>query len=417
MDKNIEILLNSQKNIASVNVDTYDKIELSNTVSEIMEYDVNEALNSTEVFDAEREANPIYRIYGRIEYLSLLNGIKTGYPTGYKYIEDFFNPQYTGNSKNIFNSFKFYLVKPATGYTQIFNGSTGTTHYIRYFEVIATPNDFELYLAGFANNVYGEQTYAFSFKKDFDVSQYFDNFGFPITELFLYAQYVLDKNGSNFWETMKYTKQWTSGGIVDRDIFSPPISLNIGDHIKTATGAKIGDLIDYQKSEFIQTQVSGQTIYIETPYLYKWVIVHNPPPLPDIFVYFPRTLIWKFNPLIPLRLRYLANELNSANTGSTSYDVVSSIPSYATKIDNDGNYVWREIVPQGYTEPLTGLGVDYPFLNKRRYLFATIILSVMPDLTDNQTLLEFQQIWYSRNAVNKDITPQGDLNNIEKPCQ
>jgi len=404
MDKTIEILLGSQKNINSVNTDSYDKLELSNRVSELMEYDVNDNVNSSDVFDLEREANPNYRIYGRIEYLSLLNGLKNNQVTltdNYKILEDFFNPTYSSTAKNISNSFQFYLVKASnSGYTQIFNGSSGTTRYIRYFQVVATPNDFEIYPAGYSNNVYGEQTYAFSFRKDFDVSQYFDNFNFPATELFLYAQYNLKKNGNNVDETMKFTKQWTTGGVVDRAVFLPT-TLNIDDYIKTADNQKIGNLIEYIKDEFVQTQVSGQTIYITTEY-------RNPA---------PKNLIWKYNPFMPLRLRYLANELSYANSGSTSYDVVNSIPEYATEIDNDGNYVWREIVPQGYTEPLTGLGVDYPFLNKRRYLFAGIVLSIMPDLSDSNTFSAFQKIYYSRNAVNLDITPLNDLNNIGKPCQ
>jgi hypothetical protein len=569
MDKTIQILLGSQKNINSVNADTYDKIELSNRVSELMEYDVNDNVNSTQVFDVEREANPIYSVYGRIEYLSLLNGLKNDVnnaPFNYTKLEDFFNPTYSNTSKNINNSFDFYLVRPAvSGYTKVTGGTsesgsvisydfmidekfnnwvnasptdypfgwessvgvgtymeqtpnnqikfvlgnnpfinmavisknipevygdliletnislvspsfnpatdiitimlsrngvlitsfpmltTGLGHkriefnipqnqgitrvaivangnnksiymdyfqlyktgmttsplstvpagYIRYFQVIATPNDFEIYPAGYSNNVYGEQTYIFSFKRDYDVSQYFDNFNFPATELFLYAQYVRKTNGYGVAETMSATT-WNTSGVMSKMVY-PTTGLNIGDYVKTATGAKIGDFINYVKSEFLQTEISGQTVYITTGYRDKFSQ--------------PKNLVWKYNPFMPLRLRYLANELSAANTGSTSYDVVSSIPSYATRIDNNGNYIWREIVPQGYTEPLTGLGVDYPFLNKRRYLFSSIILSVMPDLTSANTLNAFREIWYSRYAVNLDVTPINDLDNIGKPCQ
>ena len=76
MDKKIEILLGSEKNINSVNVDAYGKIELVRNTSELNEFTVNDVVNSTEQFDAEREANQIYRLYGRIEWLSLLNGLK-----------------------------------------------------------------------------------------------------------------------------------------------------------------------------------------------------------------------------------------------------------------------------------------------------------------------------------------------------
>ena len=50
MDKKIQILLGSQKNTNSVNVDTYDKIELFNHTSELMGYDVNDDVNETDVY-------------------------------------------------------------------------------------------------------------------------------------------------------------------------------------------------------------------------------------------------------------------------------------------------------------------------------------------------------------------------------
>ena len=131
MDNRIEILLGSQKNTNSINTDNFNKIELTNNVSKITEFSVNDVVNSTEVFDAKRENNQVYRIYGRIEYLSLLNGIKSYYTK----LEDFFNPQYTGDSKTIFNSFDFYLVAPTpyisgTTYSNIPN----TNYYRRTFQ-------------------------------------------------------------------------------------------------------------------------------------------------------------------------------------------------------------------------------------------------------------------------------------------
>ena len=75
MDNNTQILLNSLKNVNSVNVDNYEKIELSNKRALINEYDISNIISATDIFDAEREANEIYRIYGKIEYISLLNGL------------------------------------------------------------------------------------------------------------------------------------------------------------------------------------------------------------------------------------------------------------------------------------------------------------------------------------------------------
>jgi hypothetical protein len=393
----VEIQLNSYKNINSVNVDSYNKLELTNKPIEITEYSINEVISATDIFDAEREVNPVYRIYGKIEYMSLLNGLKLNY----NQFQDFFLPQ-TIDSKNILNSFDFYLVKPAdTGYT---SGTTvnAITKIVRYFQVIATPKEFEIFPIGFSNNVYGEQAYTFNFNVDFDVSNYFDNIGFPVNELFLYAQYKPTTIPYPI-EGMKFTELHVDGTYTIKTYLLPYTLLNIGDFIKTRNEQKIGDLIEYNLPEFLQTQLSGQTIYIETMYFDGST---------------PKALIWKYNPFIPLRLRYFSDDLYTANTGSTSYEEVQSIPLYAKEIgDNTGNYVWREILPQGYSDPLTGIGVDYPFVNKKRYLFASIVFDVVPDLTDTNTLAAFKDVWFSRNATTVNYTPIGDINNIGKPCQ
>ena len=373
MDKKIQILLGNLKNTNSVNVDTYDKIELFNHTSELMGYDVNDDVNETDVFNLEREENAIYRIYGRIEYMSLLNGLINNYST----LKDFLTPRFSGNSKTIKNSFEFYLVKPSMKHAQL-----SSSIFARYFDVIATPDDFELFSAGFSNNVYGEQTYAFNFKKDFDVSTYFDAFKFPITELFLYARYI-----PSVTEVLKYT-YWDTGA----QTLLNTIPLVVGDTV-------YGDLINYDKTEFLQTQASGQTYYISTTCSGTG------------------TLRWKYNPFIPLTLRYFSNELDSANTGSTSYDIITTIPDYATPIDNNGNLVWRDILPQGYVDPLTGIGVDYPFVNERRYLFSRIILSIVPDMTEPHTKSVFNNIWFSQNASSLNIIPMTNLSNIGAPCQ
>ena len=383
MDKQIKILLNSEQNIDSVNLDMHDKIELGVLSKEITEYNIRNVVNATEVFDDEREANPIYRIYGKIEYLSLLNGLKLDYDE----FEDFFLPQ-TTDSKNILNSFDFYLIRPASsGYT-----NTSENEYIRYFEVIATPNDFELFPVGFSNNVYGEQGYSFNYSVDIDVSEYYDHFGFPVTDLFLYAQYKKSPN-----ETLLFT-DWSSTGTTQENMISK--TLNVGDYVETFNNLRIGDLIEYSKLIFLQEQLTEQSFYIITPYLISGVST---------------TLKWEYKPFIAINLRNLSNSYYNANTGSTSYELVQSIPSYATDIDS-GNFVWRNIMIEDYIDPLTGIGTNHPFVNKKRYVFSSIILDIIPDLTDDLTRIAFDEVWFTRNRIGSKITPYGDIDNIGKPC-
>jgi len=391
MDKKVEILLNSAKNVDSVDVDTYDKVELANKQSNILEYNVRNVASATEIFDIERQHNQVYRIYGKIEYMSLFNGLKTDY----KWLRDFFNPQVVG-SRDIFNTFDFYLVRPHP--TDAWGPIYNTTLRKRQFQVVATPNEFELFPVGFANNVYGEQGYAFSFNIDFDISTYFDYLGFPITELFLYAQYNIGNHIPA--ETLERTTWSTGSGNPNTPTFTTK-TLNIGDDVETSTGSNIYDLVDYSKQLYYQAQYAPQTFYVNTPYLIGTT---------------PSSLRWKYNPFIPFRLQYLSEEVYRANTGNTVYEQVQSIPPYAADL-GDGNFVWRNILDQGFIDPLTGVGVDYPFVNKRRYLFSSLVLDIVPDLTHTQTRDAFAETWFSDDAESLDITPANDLDDIGKPCQ
>ena len=103
---------------------------------------------------------------------------------------------------------------------------------------------------------------------------------------------------------------------------------------------------------------------------------------------------------------------------------VETIPDYATILSTEGMLVWRDINPQGYVEPLTGVGVNYPFFNGRRYLFEPIVFSVPPNLSEvtgikhDNTLGVFTEISFSDDATSLDTTPtEDDLENIDKPCQ
>ena len=345
MDKNFEILFGANKNVNSIAVDNYDKFTLENKRNNLLEYDVRNVLSVTEVFEAERQGTEVYRIYGGIEYLSILNGLDENYSE----LVNFFQPFYcTGGTcafKDIYDSFNFYLVRPFTGYTNI---ELDESAYIRQFEVIATPDDFDLFNAGYSKNVYNEDKFEFMFTKDFNVAGMVDEFGFPPTELYLYAQYnpATNSNGS---ETMK-RREWGEVSGETQISGYTPTPLIVGDVIQ-------GDKIDYFPDTFTQMPLEDAQYYIRTKYNYAWG---------------SRWLQWKYNPFIPFKLRYFSQELRRANTGGTSYDQSTNIPYYATDL-GDGNYVWRDILKQGYIDPLTGNGVEYPFVNKRRYLFSNVI--------------------------------------------
>lgn len=543
MDNQIRLLLNSEKNIESVNSDINTIIELNTAYSEIREYNLNNAVNSSIVFESERQNTPIYRIYGRIDYIALLNGLKSNY-VGF---QDFFLPQ-SGNCKTLLNSFKFWLVRPSSLTTR----SLGHDIFVRHYDVIAKPENIEIYTVGFGTNIFGEQTYGYNLNIDIDISDYYDIFGFPVTELFLYAQYLPN---TTQLESLRATT-WDNFGIPSK-INVQSINSDINETLNYDGSTDITDIVQYDSDKYQIEQLVEQVHYINTPVsahgtvtfsydvtahaniidiihgdsatslLYvqysmdsgnTWVSINNveahadilninvssqitgtftvtstiqgfngvrvrildiytiigsagtsnatgngyirvdsilmdnnstvnilcnnkyilngetatlvcditPPPsnpvIPDIRlssigldnsgimisenygVPNNNDVIWKYNPFIPLKLRYLANELNEVNTGSTYYTTLNTIPAHATNIGNN-NYVWRNILPEGYIDPLTGDGNDIPFINKKRYFFETITLSISPDMDDTFTYNIFDEIEYTKNSTEINVKP------------
>lgn len=394
MDEKLVILLNGEKNIESVNVDVPTKIELISQSTQINEYNIRNVLSVTELFNLERQETEIYRIYGRIEYLSFLNGLDVNYSN----IIDFFRPNHSSsNNRTIFNSFDFYLVRPAeSGYIQNINNGS---QYNRFFRVVATPDHFDLFKAGFAKNVYNEQTYAFNFTVDVDISELRDDFGMPITELYLYVQYKPIR-----LESMSYTS-WSNNGIISNITFNPRSFFVRGDYVRTHNDQLMGDYVEYSKERFWQSQIEEQTFRITSDFI--TATINNTDT--------PRRIVFKYNPFVPIKLRYFEGQISRANSGSTSYDVVTNIPNYATNL-GDGNFVWREIMPEGYVDPIIGVGTNHPFVNKRRYVFTSIVLDVVPDFSDNITSQVFNNLRFGdSNSVS--IKPINNINQINRPCQ
>lgn len=370
----------------STNQDFSQKISLESSRDLLRENDIRTIIDVTQIFDDERQNIDTFRTYGEFEYFSLLNGI----PKDYTSVNDFFIP-YTGTSaKNIIDDFEFYIVKPATGFTDV----TGTfpNGYIRNFEVLNSIDDIDIYPIGFANNIFGERQYGFNFAIDFDIKNDIDALGFPITELYLYVQYNPQNNGNSNAETMQ-SYQFVAGVFAS----FTPVTLFPGDTI-------VGDRITFNLNNYQQIIEENARYIISTPV--------DPITVDGTNV---TQLQWIYNPFIPIKLKVFSNEVSRVNTGNTSYDEVQTIPSYALPLDNNGNFVWRDLLDKGFVDPLTNEGVNYPFVNKRHYLFDNYIISIKPYLSHIPTEKVFKNIIFENNEL-INTSPTSNLNNIGKLC-
>ena len=380
-----QIRLPRLKNTNAVDQNIHETISVSSDKEEIMEYDIRSVLDVTQVYETERQFIDTFRFYGEVQYLSPLNVMITGY-TG---VTDFFTIfPLSADTKSVLTDFKFYLLAPTTGYTALVTGSTGGT-FQKDYEVISELKNFEIYKAGYSINVFGEQQYIWSFNKDYDVQGRYDGLTFPLTDLYLFAQYQPKDNGNGDPETMS-GKTYDSVGNVTITALTIT-DLTTGDTVT-------GDVIEWNKQRYLQETITEQEYYIRTPYSAD-----------------TEALIWRYSPIIPLQVRVFEDDLQRANISGTSYSDVTSIPYYATKLDDDGNYVWRNLQDKGFVDPLTNVGVSYPFVNKRHYVFNNIVLPVKPDLDDANTASVFNEILFAADTFIS-AQPNSDLDNIGKPC-
>ncbi|MFW5847621.1 MAG: hypothetical protein ACOCVF_01700 [bacterium] len=382
-----EYQLGEFKFVGAINEDFNQKIAIDSSKDLLRENDIRTIVDVTQIFDDERQNIDTFRIYGELEYFSQLNGI----PKDYTSIVDFFIP-YTGTSaKNIFDDFEFYIVKPATGFTETPSG-TFANGYIRNFEVLSSLDNVDIYPIGFANNIFGERQYSFNFNIDFNIKDDVDGLGFPITELYLYAQYNPQTNGNNNAETMQ-RYQFVAGAFSS----FTPVTLFPGDIIT-------GDRITFDLENYQQIIEENARYLISTPVTSQVVDGTN-----------VSSLQWIYNPFTPIQLKVFSNEVSRVNSGNTSYDEVQRIPEYALPLDNDGNFVWRDLLDKGFIDPLTGEGVNYPFVNKRHYLFNNYIISITPNLSHTPTNKVFKDIIFESNEL-INTSPTSNLNNIGKLC-
>ena len=382
MSESLIIQLGSSKNKTSINVDQNVNIELKGTPKEILSYNESSVIDVANLFEVERQESENYRIYGRIDFMSIINGLKRTYTE----ITDFFTPPRLGDelggvTKNLPYAFDLYLCYPSSG-----NTSLGGNEYVRNYVIASKLVNSEIFKAGFGRNVYFNYNYSFDFNIDFNLEGYLDSFGKPITELYLFFVYKITTNGNGNSETL-IQKNWNGS---ESTIIYNPVGYNVGDVL-------VGDKVSYEILNFSETLEDKMTYLINFPY-------DNG----------TKTLQFEYNPFIPIKVRDFGDEIITGNiSGGTENDL--NIPWYAIPIDNKGNRIWKDILPNGYIDPITGAGVDYPFINKRQYVFNTVTLGLVPNMDHPNTGIVFENIKFGPNTkIN--TKPNSSLDGLGNRC-
>ncbi len=379
MIETYEIQTSSGKTINSVSQDNYLKLGLSTSQKEILPYDQNSTVNVTDLFDQERQATKVYRIYGYINISSLINGLSLTYGL----VSDFFKhpkvgDELIGQTKNITNSFDVYICRQWTSNTH-FTGNS----YQRKYQILTNLNDVDFYKSGIAKTIYYEQVFSFNSKIDFDMYGLYDSFGKPIVDLFLYFNYKTSGTESVRHKTFDVNSNESTNNLAAR----PYVVHAAGDIID-------GDLVYYDVNNYEEILMNQEEYLVKLPC--KNDVLAN------------TWLEFKYFPFVRVPLQYFNSETSTGNiSGTTETDF--NIPDHAVKLDIYDNYIWKELLPYGFIDPLTGDGVNHSFVNQRHYVFSEVVLDIPANLNDVTTSSNLSNIIFQPNANIKN-----NPNNLDK---
>jgi hypothetical protein len=406
MDYNENIQLESRKNVNAVDIDKHINLSLERKNSIFTDYNIKKFINASDVFEEERENADSYRIYGTINYLSLLNGI----PEDYSNISDFFikriNPT---NYRDFIECFDIYLLKPANSFEHIKDDL-----YYKYYEILAKPNDINIKKCGFEKNIFHEDVYYFDYDIEFNIKELTDGLGFPITELYLYIKYKPIDD-----EILEYP-DFTSEDPPFFLLENLTINGDVGDVLTDVENdLPISSVIKLNKKNYIQ----------EIKYSHLHIITTNEI---EIDTETQDKLQFIYNPFLKIKIKHLSNSLSTANRNSTSYEQINNIPYYAIDLDTNGNVIWREVLPDGEIDLEINEGLDHPFVNNKKYVFNNFTFeclsnlgqgveegeSVLPEPDeDDPTYKAFSEILFNEEKIISINPINNDLNKIGKKCQ
>lgn len=400
MSEVYEIQLGEKRTVNSINVDEYLYTKFDTSSKEILPYDQTSVINAAQLFDDERQDSQIYRFYGCVNFMSVINGLKKTY----KGVDDFFKrpkigDEANGLTKSLINSFDIYLCRPMgnvySGSSLIISGNTklNASEFQLKYQILSNLSSCEVYKSGYGKNIYNDQQYSFSFSVDIDVTNLYDSFHKPLTQLYLFFKYKPTLNGATPQQMEKLFENMSTDGETST-IDPVPI---------TTTGYTAGNLVKGDWVNYVSTNFE-EIVSLKKEYYVQFYCSGST----------GQYLQFKYYPFVPLKLRDWGDEFITGNISGTS-ETDAQIPNYAVKIDNNGNYLWKDLLQNGYIDPISNKGVNYSFINKRHYVFSNIVLPLKPDLEDSNTSTVFTEIKFGPNTkrFNK---PTSDLNNLGNKC-
>tara|TARA_R110000803_G_scaffold44953_4_gene94939 strand:- start:8352 stop:10298 length:1947 start_codon:yes stop_codon:yes gene_type:complete len=251
-------------------------------------------------------------------------------------------------------------------------------YYFRSLEVLTGVKDYDIYKAAFATNVFSDNyindTFLFNFDKDLDVTGLRDNLGRPLSELFL-TVVKRASCGNQFYDGFRFWSNTLT--VLDSNkritpiLENNPISLQTisywqnydpttaGTIQKSVTGSTyLGDFVEYNRA-FLNEKILSKSLGRFAPSQAQQIPGSNP-----LEYNYGQFYGYTYNLHNKIKIRDFSSVIETAFNKPNEI-----LPDYA-QINNNGTASWRDLLDVGdFEEGNSDVGVDYPFVNGRHYLF------------------------------------------------
>lgn len=294
-------------------------------------------------------------------------------------------------------------------------------YYYRKFEIMTEPKDYEIYDAAFSTTIYTDNyinnNFLFHFNKDIDVEDLTDNLGRPLSELYL----TTVKRASYFGEDISYDgyRFWTStfqlldsnreitplGGndgqdneqyILDIVSSVQGSNSNVAGTIKNNGSTYYGDFVEYNRA-FLEERVLADIVgrFAPSQTILGEVSEEN------VYISGVSPDGYTHNLHQKIKIRDFSENIETVDNKDNEI-----FPTYS-QINNDGTVSWRDLLDIGFFEGSnTKIGVDYPFVNSRHYLFGNYPIYIRKQLPVSVTDVKVENDKFTK--FNTDSTPNDE---------
>jgi hypothetical protein len=446
MDKEFSNILGAHKHKGSTTRQLTTSLDLSASIREINNYDVIKVISAAQQANEERIASNLYRIHGTINCVgpviskkqgmsSLLDLFGEGRDAEYGQFYDYFDVfvgyvskltplsgnLYTerikilsklsdfevmecGFAKNIFND-KIHSFVMNEGYDltdarteeDVEDGFVlPVTELVLYFKAKPAYTErvftsYSEYRNASADTVYGFNQADVTLDNENAIIQALDTYVKPTSVSGAYGVFIVGmvthlfkKLNIGFTADNVQKNRWLIVGYI-QGIPQMNYTASTGPNAITIGSEVIGGIVEFDKGNFNIRRVEEQRHCFDKRITIPIGTVGMPTKLTNLQLNYTTTgtdyeldIKMGYNPFVRIPIRAYSSFIETADTATTG-----NLPYYAVSLDGGVTSIWRDLLDVGYIEPISEVGINYPFVNNSHYLFCVADVILTPEMTQN----------------------------------